>query len=68
MVCGFIALHAYLDLKGIIYSLLFTFFLSGKKDKVNRKVVLQPKDPGGFGVVSSELKAQALLVQCFDVL
>ena len=46
-------------------SLLFTFFWSGKKDKVNRKVVVQPKDRGGFGVVYIELKDQALLVQWF---
>ena len=46
-------------------SLLFTFFWSGKKDKVSRKVVNQPKDRGGFGVVSIELKVQALLVQWF---
>ena len=46
-------------------SLLFGFFWSGKKDKVNRKVVVQPKDCGGFAVVSIELKVQALLVQWF---
>ena len=46
-------------------SLLFGFFWSGKKDKVNRKVVVQPKDCGGFSVVSIELKVQALLVQWF---
>ena len=46
-------------------SLLFSFFWSGKKDKVSRKVVVQPKDRGGFGVVSIELKVQALLVQWF---
>ena len=46
-------------------SLLFGCFWSGKKDKVNRKVVVQPKDCGGFAVVSIELKVQALLVQWF---
>ena len=46
-------------------SLLFSFFWSGKKDKVNRKVVVQPKDCGGFAVVAIELKVQALLVQWF---
>ena len=42
---------------------LFAFFWSGKKAKVSRKVVVQPKDCGGFSVVSIEHKAQALLVQ-----
>ena len=42
---------------------LFAFFWSGKKAKVSRKVVVQPKDCGGFSVVSIEHKAQALLAQ-----
>ena len=44
-------------------SLVFSFFWKGKPDLVARKVVCQPTSLGGFGVVSIELKACALLVQ-----
>jgi hypothetical protein len=44
-------------------TLLFNFFWARKKDKVRRKVVGQPKDCGGFAVVSIEHKTFALLVQ-----
>ena len=44
-------------------TLLFNFFLAGKKDKVSRKVVVQPKECRGFAVVSIERKTCALLVQ-----
>ena len=44
-------------------SLVFSFFWKGKPDLVARKVVYQPTSIGGFGVVSIELKACALLVQ-----
>ena len=43
-------------------TLLFNFFWAGKKDKVSRKVVVQPKECGGFAVVSIEHKTSALLV------
>ena len=42
---------------------MFSFFWKGKPDLVARKVVCQPTSLGGFGVVSIELKACALLVQ-----
>ena len=42
-------------------SLLFKFFWSGKREKVSRKVVVQPRDRGGFAVVSIEHKVHALL-------
>ena len=44
-------------------TLLFNFFWAGKKDKVSRKVVVQPRDCGGFAVVAIDLKVQALLIQ-----
>ena len=44
-------------------SLLFKFFWSGRREKVSRKVVIQPRDRGGFAVVSIEHKVHALLVQ-----
>ena len=44
-------------------TLVFNFFWSGKRDLVARDVVIQPKAFGGFGVVSVELKAHALLAQ-----
>ena len=44
-------------------SLVFSFFWKGKPNLVARKVVSQPTSLGGFGVVSIELKACALLVQ-----
>ena len=46
-----------------LVSLEFSFFWKGKPDLVARKVVCQPTSLGGFGVVSIELKACALLVQ-----
>ena len=49
-------------------TLLFNFFWAGKKDKVSQKVVVQPRDCGGFAVVAIDLKVQALLIQwvkCF---
>ena len=46
-----------------LVSLVFSFFWKGKPDLVARKVVCQPTSLGGFGVVSIELKACALLVQ-----
>ena len=41
---------------------IFSFFWSGKKDKVSRNVVCQPKSAGGFGVVDIATKFQALHV------
>ena len=46
-----------------LVSLVFSFFWKGKPDLVARKVVCQPTSLSGFGVVSIELKACALLVQ-----
>ena len=46
-----------------LVSLVFSFFWKGKPNLVARKVVCQPTSLGGFGVVSIELKASALLVQ-----
>ena len=46
-----------------LVSLVFSFFWKGKPDLVARKVVSQSICLGGFGVVSIELKACALLVQ-----
>ena len=43
--------------------LLFGFFWSGKRDLVSRKVMAQPKESGGFSVISIEFKVAALLVQ-----
>lgn len=37
---------------------IFSFFWSGKKDKVSRCVVCQPKSEGGFGVVFFSLLKQ----------
>ena len=43
--------------------LLFSFFWSGKRDLVARKVLIHPKDSGGFSVVSVDFKVAALLIQ-----
>ena len=45
-----------------INSEIFSFFWSGKKDKVARNVVCQPKSAGGFGVVDVLAKFRALHV------
>ena len=46
-----------------LVSLVFSFFWKGKPDLVARKVVCQPTSFVGFGMVSIDLKACALLVQ-----
>jgi len=43
--------------------LLFSFFWSGKRDLVARKVLIHPKGSGGFSVVSIKFKVAALLIQ-----
>ena len=43
--------------------LLFNFFWSGKRDLVARKVLIHPKESGGFSVVSIDFKVAALLIQ-----
>ena len=45
-----------------INAAIFSFFWSGKKDKVARNVVCQPKSAGGFGVVDVLAKFRALHV------
>jgi hypothetical protein len=42
---------------------VWSFFWSGKRDLVKRKVVCLPKSKGGFGVVDFELKADAFALQ-----
>ncbi len=42
---------------------VWSFFWSGKRDLVKRKVVCLPKSKGGFGIVDFELKADAFAVQ-----
>ena len=44
-------------------TLVFSFFWSGKRDLVSRNVLVHAHDEGGFGVVSINLKCQALLGQ-----
>jgi len=44
-------------------SIVFKFFWSGKRDLVARKVVVQPRENGGFNVVSIRCKVDALLIQ-----
>ena len=44
-------------------SLVFKFFWSGKKDLVDRDVVIHARECGGFSVVSTAFKVQSLLVQ-----
>lgn len=41
---------------------IFSFFWSGKKDKISRNVVCQPKSVGGFNVVDVSAKFHALHV------
>ena len=43
--------------------LVFHFFWSGKRDLVARKVMYQPREAGGFSVVSVEYKVHSLLIQ-----
>ena len=43
--------------------LLFNFFWSGRRDLVARKVLIHPKESGGFSVVSIDFKVAALLIQ-----
>lgn len=43
--------------------LLFNFFWSGKRDLVARKVLIHPKESGGFSFVSIDFKVAALLIQ-----
>ena len=42
---------------------IWSFFWSGKRDLVARRVVVQPKIAGGFEVVDLRLKANALVLQ-----
>ena len=52
-----------------INSEIFSFFWSGKKDKIARNVVCQPKSAAGFGVVDVSAKFLALHVswiRCFS--
>ena len=44
-------------------NLFLSFFWSGKRDLVARRVVVQPTSCGGFSVVDVELKVWALLLQ-----
>ena len=44
-------------------SLVFSFFWGGKRDLVARDVVVHHREDGGFGVVSTPFKVDALLVQ-----
>ena len=44
-------------------SIVFNFFWSGKRDLVPRKVVVQPREFGGYNVVSVRWRVDALLVQ-----
>ena len=44
-------------------SLVFSFFWSGKRDLVARRVLYHPLECGGFSVVSVKFKVQSLLVQ-----
>ena len=44
-------------------SLVFEFFWSGKRELVERNVVIHSRENGGFSVVSTEFKVQSLLVQ-----
>lgn len=46
-----------------LITIVFKFFWSGKRDLVARKVVVQPREFGGFNVVSIRHKVDALLVQ-----
>ena len=41
---------------GELNTLVFNFFWSGKRDLVARKVVIHPRDLGGFSVVAVQLK------------
>ena len=43
--------------------MIFRFFWKGKKDLVARAVVIQSRSCGGFGIVATHLKSQALLPQ-----
>ena len=43
--------------------LVFSFFWSGKRDLVARRVLVHPKEAGGFSIVSLNFKIAALLVQ-----
>ena len=42
---------------------VWSFFWSGKRDLVARKVVCLPKSKGGFGVIDFQLKADAFALQ-----
>ena len=46
----------------VVNTEIFSFFWAGKKDKVSRNVVRQPKSVGGFGVVDVVAKFRALHV------
>ena len=43
--------------------IIFPFFWKGKKDLVARAVVIQSRSCGGFGIVATHLKSQALVIQ-----
>ena len=48
---------------GKLNRIIFPFFWKGKKDLVARVVVIQSRSCGGFGIVATHLKSQALLLQ-----
>ena len=48
---------------GKLNRIIFPFFWKGKKDLVARAVVIQSRSCGGFGIVATHLKSQALLLQ-----
>ena len=48
---------------GKLNRITFPFFWKGKKDLVARAVVIQSRSCGGFGIVATHLKSQAVLIQ-----
>ena len=48
---------------GKLKRIIFPFFWKGKKDLVARAMVIQSRSCGGFGIVATHLKSQALLLQ-----
>ena len=48
---------------GKLNRIIFPFFWKGENDLVSRAVVIQFRSCGGFGIVATHLKSQALLLQ-----
>ena len=48
---------------GKLNRIILPFFWKGKKDLVARAVVIQSRSCGGFGILATHLKSQALLIQ-----